>query len=57
MNLPSDEPKAAAISILLVEDDAPTLWRLQDALTKSGYRVRAAATLAAGCPRSIRSQP
>lgn len=33
-------------SILLVEDDAPTSWRLQDALTKAGYRVRAAGTLA-----------
>ena len=42
-----DERRAApAISVLLVEDDAPTLWRLQDALTKAGYQVRAAATLA-----------
>jgi DNA-binding NarL/FixJ family response regulator len=31
----------AAIAVLLVEDDAPTLWRLQDALAKAGYQVRA----------------
>ncbi|MGY3618759.1 response regulator [Bradyrhizobium sp. USDA 10063] len=43
----SGETSAAqAISILLVEDDAPTSWRLQDALAKAGYDVRAAATLA-----------
>jgi len=41
MNSLSDE----AITVLLVEDDAPTLWRLQDALAKAGYRVRAAGTL------------
>lgn len=41
MNVSSGET-----SILLVEDDAPTSWRLQDALTKAGYRVRAAGTLA-----------
>ena len=35
-----------AITILLVEDDAPTFWRLQDALAKAGYQVRAAGTLA-----------
>src|SRR3954471_19961211 len=46
MNSLNDAPKAEAITILLVEDDAPTLWRLQDALTKAGYQVRAAATLA-----------
>ncbi|MEY9221608.1 ActR/RegA family two-component response regulator [Bradyrhizobium ottawaense] len=28
------------ITILLVEDDAPTCWRLQDALVKAGYEVR-----------------
>lgn len=57
----SDETSAAqAISILLVEDDAPTSWRLQDALAKAGYGVRAAATLAearaafaAGAPRVL----
>jgi DNA-binding NarL/FixJ family response regulator len=37
---------AQAISILLVEDDAPTCWRLQDALTQAGFVVRAAGTLA-----------
>src|SRR3954454_20252444 len=40
-----DEPLSQPISVLLVEDDAPTSWRLQDALSKAGYRVRAAATL------------
>jgi DNA-binding NarL/FixJ family response regulator len=34
-----------AITILLVEDDAPTCWRLQEALVKAGYQVRAAGTL------------
>jgi DNA-binding NarL/FixJ family response regulator len=34
-----------ATSILLVEDDAPTLWRLQDVLSKAGHEVRAAGTL------------
>src|SRR3954465_1850789 len=34
-----------AITILLVEDDAPTCWRLQDALVKAGYGVRTAGTL------------
>lgn len=37
---------AAAITILLVEDDAPTCWRLQDALMQAGYEVRACGTLA-----------
>ena len=41
----SDQGSSRAITILLVEDDAPTLWRLQDALTGAGYRVRAAGTL------------
>jgi DNA-binding NarL/FixJ family response regulator len=36
---------AQEITILLVEDDPPTLWRLQDALTKAGFDVAAAATL------------
>src|SRR4029453_11914138 len=45
MNLLDDEPKMEAITVLLVEDDAPTLWRLQDALAKAGYQVRAAGTL------------
>src|SRR4051812_50225227 len=34
-----------AITILLVEDDAPTCWRLHDALVKAGYEVRSAGTL------------
>ncbi|MEH2604388.1 DNA-binding NarL/FixJ family response regulator [Bradyrhizobium sp. AZCC 1588] len=46
MNSLSDGPKAEAITVVLVEDDAPTLWRLQDALAKAGYQVRAAGTLA-----------
>src|SRR6266516_3823626 len=45
MNSLSDEPKVEAITVVLVEDDAPTLWRLQDVLTKAGYQVRAAGTL------------
>jgi DNA-binding CsgD family transcriptional regulator len=46
MNSLSDGPKAEPITVVLLEDDAPTLWRLQDALTKAGYQVRAAGTLA-----------
>jgi DNA-binding NarL/FixJ family response regulator len=42
----SDERASQAITVLLVEDNAPTLWRLQDALTKAGFQVTAAATLA-----------
>ena len=48
------------ITILLVEDDAPTCWRLQDALVKAGYEVRSAGTLgearsalAGGAPRVL----
>ncbi len=41
----SDEGPARAVTILLVEDDAPTRWRLQDALAKAGFDVDAAATL------------
>ena len=36
MNTLSDQQPTQAISVLLVEDDAPTSWRLQDALTKAG---------------------
>jgi DNA-binding NarL/FixJ family response regulator len=39
------ELSAQEITILLVEDDPPTLWRLQDALVKAGFDVAAAATL------------
>jgi DNA-binding NarL/FixJ family response regulator len=46
MTLSSDKPPARAINVLLVEDDAPTLWRLRDALESGGYQVRTAATLA-----------
>jgi len=38
-----DELPAQDITILLVEDDPPTLWRLQDALAKAGFDVVAAA--------------
>jgi DNA-binding NarL/FixJ family response regulator len=41
-----DERASQAITVLLVEDDAPTSWRLQDALAKAGFAVTAAATLA-----------
>jgi DNA-binding NarL/FixJ family response regulator len=41
-----EKQPAQAITILLVEDDAPTLWRLQEALTRAGFEVRAAANLA-----------
>jgi DNA-binding NarL/FixJ family response regulator len=55
-----EKQPAQTITILLVEDDAPTLWRLQEALTKAGFEVRAAANLAeareflaAGPPRVL----
>src|SRR5690242_353228 len=44
MTSPQEIP-AQEITILLVEDDPPTLWRLQDALVKAGFDVVAAATL------------
>lgn len=44
MTSPEQIP-AQEITILLVEDDPPTLWRLQDALVKAGFDVAAAATL------------
>ena len=40
----NEELPAQDITILLVEDDPPTLWRLQDALIKAGFDVAAAAT-------------
>lgn len=46
MNALGNETSAEAVTVLLLEDDAPTLWRLQDALTGAGYQVRAAGTLA-----------
>ena len=55
MNSLNDGPKAEAITVVLVEDDAPTLWRLQDALTKAGYQVRAARHACRG-PRLSRTR-
>ena len=55
-----EKQPSQTITILLVEDDAPTLWRLQEALTRAGFEVRAAAnlaeardSLAAGPPRVL----
>src|SRR6201996_1454858 len=45
MAMTATEHTAQDITILLVEDDAPTLWRLQDALVKAGFDVAAASTL------------
>src|SRR4051812_44881826 len=42
----SESRSQAAISVLLVEDDAPTRWRLHDALTAARFEVTSAATLA-----------
>jgi DNA-binding NarL/FixJ family response regulator len=46
MTSSAEETPAKDISILLVEDDPPTNWRLKDALEKSGFDVAAAMTLA-----------
>lgn len=46
MNVVSSDTPVQATTVLLVEDDAPTAWRLQDALAKAGYQVQAAGTLA-----------
>jgi DNA-binding NarL/FixJ family response regulator len=43
---PNDPPREAAISVLLVEDDAPTRGRLHDALVAASFEVTSAATLA-----------
>ncbi|MBV9457088.1 MAG: response regulator transcription factor [Bradyrhizobium sp.] len=40
-----EEQPVQEITILLLEDDPPTLWRLQDALVKAGFDVAATATL------------
>ena len=45
MSMTEQDKTGEAITILLVEDDAPTCWRLQDALVKAGYEVRTAGTL------------
>jgi DNA-binding NarL/FixJ family response regulator len=42
----SDNRPEVAISVLLVEDDAPTRWRLHDALAAASFEVTSAATLA-----------
>lgn len=42
----SDHRPEDAISVLLVEDDAPTRWRLHDALAAASFEVTSAATLA-----------
>ncbi|HLG79520.1 MAG TPA: response regulator transcription factor [Bradyrhizobium sp.] len=46
MTSPAEDIQAKDISILLVEDDPPTNWRLKDALEKAGFDVVAAMTLA-----------
>lgn len=46
MTSSAEEIPAYDISILLVEDDPPTNWRLKDALEKAGFDVEAAMTLA-----------
>jgi DNA-binding NarL/FixJ family response regulator len=46
MTTSAEEIPAHDISILLVEDDPPTNWRLKDALEKAGFDVEAAMTLA-----------
>jgi DNA-binding NarL/FixJ family response regulator len=45
MTAPNDEAAAQDITILLVEDDPPTLRRLRDALAGAGFDVDPAATL------------
>lgn len=42
----ADKQASQPITVLLVEDDAPTLWRLQEALTHAGFDVRGCANLA-----------
>jgi DNA-binding NarL/FixJ family response regulator len=46
MTSPAEDIQPKDISILLVEDDPPTNWRLKDALEKAGFDVAAAMTLA-----------
>ena len=41
-----DDIPARDITVLLVEDDPPTNWRLKDALEQAGFDVAAAMTLA-----------
>jgi DNA-binding NarL/FixJ family response regulator len=42
---PNEPAAEAPISVLLVEDDAPTRWRLHDALAAAAFEVTPAATL------------
>ena len=51
------ELSAQEITILLVEDDPPTLWRLQDALVKAGFDVAAASTLSEARASLIAREP
>jgi len=46
MTSSAEDIPARDISILLVEDDPPTNWRLKDALEQAGFDVAAAMTLA-----------
>jgi DNA-binding NarL/FixJ family response regulator len=46
MTSSAEDIPAHDISILLVEDDPPTNWRLKDALEQAGFDVAAAMTLA-----------
>jgi DNA-binding NarL/FixJ family response regulator len=45
MTRQSSDGRPQAISVLLVEDDAPTRWRLHDALAAAQFEVTSAATL------------
>jgi len=51
------EKPSQAITVLLVEDDAPTLWRLQEALSRAGFEVSAAANLAEARENLARGAP
>ncbi len=48
MTVLSDEPASRPISILLVEDDAPTSWRLQDAGQRAALFLRGLFTTECG---------
>ena len=56
MNASSIEPPAQATTILLVEDDAPTSWRLQDALGRRDMRNGERAPLPKRPPRWRRAR-
>jgi DNA-binding NarL/FixJ family response regulator len=57
MDRPVPAPPSPAVTVLLVEDDAPTAWRLQDALGRDGFSVTAAATLAEARAQLATLQP